>query len=59
MYTKSKICTQHLSLQCIGAHRESDPRSGQLKPKQDCNCTILIDLAPNGFPFGAKSIRIV
>ena len=29
------------------------------KPNLDCNYTIPIDLAPNGVPFGAKSIEKV
>ena len=38
------------------AHRETDPESGQIKPKQDCNYPAPIDLAPNGIPIGAESI---
>ena len=40
----------------MNTHREIDPETGEFKPKQDCNYTFPIDLAPNGSSFGAKSI---
>ena len=37
-------------------YREIDHESGCFKPKQDCNYTFPIDLAPKGILLGAKSI---
>ena len=38
-------------------HREIEPESSLSKPKQDCNYTFPIDLAPHGSLFGAKYIK--
>jgi len=40
----------------ISTHREFNFVSCNIKPNLDGNYTFPIDLAPNGFPFGAKSI---
>ena len=37
--------------------REIDSESCYIKPNLDCDYTFLIDLAPNGISFGAKSIE--
>ena len=39
-------------------HRQNFTESDQSKPNLDCNSPFPIDLAPNGVPIGAKSIKI-
>ena len=43
----------------LSIRREIFSEYYQIKPNFDCNYTFRIDLTPNGFPFGAKSIGTV
>ena len=60
---KSILHAVHLILyaiphpQCSNVHTQKCFLNLVKKPNLDCNYSFPIDLAPNGFPFGAKSVK--